>query len=168
MDIRATDQQYNPYRVFTRRQWSHLRDLIDNDGRYTPHPVGDLAEGLAVIQYTGGTTGSPKGAMLTHANLTAACSLYMEIMTRSGPDSLREGEGLWIVPCEAVHTFAMRFAIDLVYLDRHHRVVKTRSNVRPWRISGSLRAHSVLELAAGVIEQTRTAPGDRLKLEFRS
>jgi long-chain acyl-CoA synthetase len=69
-----------------------FRDLVDNDGRYTPHPLGDLAEALAVIQYTGGTTGSPKGAMLTHANLTAACSLYMEIMTRSGPDSLREGE----------------------------------------------------------------------------
>jgi long-chain acyl-CoA synthetase len=67
-------------------------DLIDNDGRYRAHPLGDLKEALAVIQYTGGTTGSPKGAMLTHANLTAACSLYMEVMTRSGPDSLREGE----------------------------------------------------------------------------
>src|SRR5215469_14869325 len=83
-----------------------------------------------------------------------------------GRESLLDGEGLWIVPCEAVHTFAMRFAIDLVYLDRHHRVVKTRSNVRPWRISGALRAHSVLELAAGVIEQTQTAPGDHLRLEF--
>ena len=69
-----------------------FRDLIDNDGRYTAHPLGDLTEALAVIQYTGGTTGTPKGAMLTHANLTAACSLYMEVMTRSGPDSLRVGE----------------------------------------------------------------------------
>ena len=54
-----------------------FRDLIDNDGRYQAHPLGDLTEALAVIQYTGGTTGTPKGAMLTHANLTAACSLYM-------------------------------------------------------------------------------------------
>src|SRR5271169_3531385 len=69
-----------------------FRDLIDNDGRYNAHPLGDLTEALAVIQYTGGTTGTPKGAMLTHANLTAACSLYMEVFTRSGPDSLREGE----------------------------------------------------------------------------
>src|SRR3954452_8284048 len=83
-----------------------------------------------------------------------------------GRDSLCKGEGLWIVPCEAVHTFAMRFAIDLVYLDRRHRVVKTRSNVRPWRISASLRAHSVLELAVGVIQQTRTVPGDHLQMEF--
>src|SRR5271166_432717 len=57
---------------------SHMafRDLLDNDGRFEAHPLGDPAEALAVIQYTGGTTGSPKGAMLTHANLTAACAIY--------------------------------------------------------------------------------------------
>src|SRR5271156_6660632 len=59
-----------------------FRNLIDNDGRYQAHPLGDLTEALAVIQYTGGTTGTPKGAMLTHANLTAACSLYTEVATR--------------------------------------------------------------------------------------
>src|SRR5208337_2337177 len=69
-----------------------FRDLLDNDGRYLPHDLGDPAEAVAVIAYTGGTTGSPKGAMLTHANLTVACSLYREVFTRSGPDSLREGE----------------------------------------------------------------------------
>jgi long-chain acyl-CoA synthetase len=45
-------------------------DLIDNDGAVTAHPV-DPAADIAVLQYTGGTTGTPKGAMLTHANLTA-------------------------------------------------------------------------------------------------
>jgi long-chain acyl-CoA synthetase len=68
-----------------------FRDLIDNDGDYRVHPLGALADELAVIQYTGGTTGSPKGAMLTHANLTAACSLYTEVMTR-GEQGLRAGE----------------------------------------------------------------------------
>lgn len=48
-------------------------ELIDNDGRYQPHPVADPADCIAVLQYTGGTTGLPKGAMLTHANLSAAC-----------------------------------------------------------------------------------------------
>ena len=42
---------------------------------------------------------------------------------------------------------------------------KTRSNVGPWRLSGCLRAHSVLELAAGSIRETQTMPGDRLSLE---
>jgi long-chain acyl-CoA synthetase len=68
-----------------------FRDLIDNDSRYQAHPLGALTEELAVIQYTGGTTGSPKGAMLTHANLTAACSLYTEVLG-GGEDGLRVGE----------------------------------------------------------------------------
>ncbi|HEX6958577.1 MAG TPA: long-chain fatty acid--CoA ligase [Ferrovibrio sp.] len=56
----------------------HIRfsELIANDGRYTPHPVKDPAEEVAVLQYTGGTTGQPKGAMLTHGNLTATVQMY--------------------------------------------------------------------------------------------
>ena len=84
-----------------------FRDLIDNDGRYNVHPLGDLTEDLAVIQYTGGTTGTPKGAMLTHANLTAACSLYMEIMTRSGPELAARGRGaLSLHPAAIPYLFA--------------------------------------------------------------
>jgi uncharacterized protein len=81
-----------------------------------------------------------------------------------GREMLAAGEGLWIVPCEAVHTFGMQFPIDLVYLDRDKRVKKIRSNVRPLRISACLSAHSVLELASGSIDTTGTRPGD--KLEF--
>lgn len=81
-----------------------------------------------------------------------------------GRERLADGEGLWIVPCEAVHTFWMRFAIDLVYLDRKHRVLKVRTNVGPWRMSICLRAHSVIELAAGTISATGTARGDALQM----
>ncbi len=52
--------------------------LIDNDGAPTRHPVADPAQTIAVLQYTGGTTGLPKGAVLTHANLTAAVSQCMQ------------------------------------------------------------------------------------------
>ena len=80
-----------------------------------------------------------------------------------GRNGLEAGEGLWIKPCEAVHTFGMRFAIDLVYLDRAYRVRKVRSGVRPWRMSACLSAHSVLELPAGTIEATHTQRGDRVE-----
>jgi uncharacterized protein len=83
-----------------------------------------------------------------------------------GRRELRPGEGLWIRPCEAVHTFAMHFPIDLVYLDRELRVKKVRSAVPPWRLSACLTAHSVLELASGTIRGTHTKPGDRI--EFSS
>jgi len=52
--------------------------LLDNDGRFTSHPLGALTEEVAVIQYTGGTTGTPKGAMLTHANITSASHQLLE------------------------------------------------------------------------------------------
>jgi long-chain acyl-CoA synthetase len=83
-----------------------FRDLIDNDGRYQAHPLGDLTEALAVIQYTGGTTGTPKGAMLTHANLTAACSLYTEVATR-GEEGLRIGEERVLCVLPLFHIYSL-------------------------------------------------------------
>ena len=82
-----------------------------------------------------------------------------------GRNGLAEGEGLWIIPCESVHTFFMRFAIDLVYLDRKRRVRKVRSGVGPWRLSACISAHSVLELAAGTVRSTGTQRGDSLEFE---
>ncbi|MGA2156902.1 MAG: DUF192 domain-containing protein [Bryobacteraceae bacterium] len=78
---------------------------------------------------------------------------------------LNAGEGLWIVPCPSVHTFFMKFAIDLVYLDKHRRVRKVRHAVPPWRVSGCIWAHSVLELPAGSVAETGTQPGDQLSIE---
>jgi uncharacterized protein len=81
-----------------------------------------------------------------------------------GRSELRQGEGLWIVPCESVHTIGMQFAIDLIYLDRNKRVRKLRSSVGAWRMSACLTAHSVLELPSGTIERTETRAGDQLEL----
>jgi hypothetical protein len=81
-----------------------------------------------------------------------------------GRDGLAVGEGLWIAPCESVHTFFMRFPIDLVYLDREKRIKKARSAVGPWRLSACLSAHSILELPAGTIRETRTERGDTLEI----
>ena len=64
--------------------------LLDNDGKFQVHPLGDLKDAIVVLQYTGGTTGLPKGAMLTHANLSAACAQYIE-STKGNPPILTEG-----------------------------------------------------------------------------
>lgn len=80
-----------------------------------------------------------------------------------GRNGLGPGEGLWIVPCESVHTFGMRFAIDLVYVDRKLRVRKVRSGVAPWRMSACLSAHSVIELASGAAIESKTQVGDQLE-----
>ena len=81
-----------------------------------------------------------------------------------GREELPIGEGLWITPCESVHTFFMQFAIDLVYLDRNLLVKKVKRSVAPWRLSACLSAHSVLELPVGTIAATETKTGDRIEL----
>lgn len=75
------------------------------------------------------------------------------------------GDGLWIVPCESVHTFFMKFPIDLVYLDKKKVVRKVRHAVPAWRLSACLTAHSILELPAGVAAATGTAVGDQLEIQ---
>lgn len=80
--------------------------------------------------------------------------------------ALETDEGLWIVPCNSIHTFFMRFAIDAVFLDREQRIVRIYSNMKPWRISWThFSAHSVLELASGVAGQMLLERGQQLKFE---
>jgi uncharacterized membrane protein (UPF0127 family) len=79
-------------------------------------------------------------------------------------DHLDPGQGLWIVPCESVHSFFMRFAIDLVYLDRNKKVRKVRHRMVPWRLSACLTAHSILELPAGSVAASGTEKGDQLEI----
>lgn len=79
--------------------------------------------------------------------------------------NLPAGEGLWIAPCEGIHTFRMRFAIDVLFLDRRRKVLKIRHEMGRGRISLCLRAHSVLELPAGTAKATGTVEGDQLEFE---
>jgi uncharacterized membrane protein (UPF0127 family) len=78
---------------------------------------------------------------------------------------LAPGEGLWIVPCEAVHTFRMKFPIDVLFLDKKRKILKVRSRMPRSRMAICLRAHSVLELPSGTCERTGTVRGDQLELE---
>ena len=78
---------------------------------------------------------------------------------------LLPGQGLWIVPCEAVHTIGMKFPIDVVFLSKKKRVMKIRKDMGRWRFAISIFAHSVLELPAGTLEESGTVPGDQLEFE---
>jgi uncharacterized membrane protein (UPF0127 family) len=78
-------------------------------------------------------------------------------------DQLEDGGGLWIAPCEAIHTFGMKLPIDVVFLDRDLHVTKLVPLLGPNRLSFSISAHSVLELKAGAIERSAIGVGDRLR-----
>jgi uncharacterized membrane protein (UPF0127 family) len=79
------------------------------------------------------------------------------------------GGGLWIRPCRGVHTLAMRFPIDVVYLDRAGTVVHVEHDLRPWRFAPvRMRAASVLELPRHTAASTGTALGDRIEIKMRA
>lgn len=80
-----------------------------------------------------------------------------------GRSSLESGQGLLIEPCSSVHTAFMRFTIDVVYVDRSGKVIKTSPEMRPFRLGGVFRTScSVIELPKGTIAATGTVAGDEL------
>lgn len=80
-----------------------------------------------------------------------------------GRDGLAEGHALVIAPSNAVHTFRMRFPIDVVFVARDGRVLKVREDVRPGRITASWRGFAVVELAAGSSGRVRLQHGHVLR-----
>lgn len=113
--------------------------LLDNPGDFTAHPLADPAATLAVLQYTGGTTGAPKGAMLTHANLTASCSQLQAILD----ESLQVGQERVLAVLPPFHIYALminmlfsvrmaaevylhpRFDAETVLREIHHNRITT-------------------------------------------
>jgi len=83
----------------------------------------------------------------------------------TGPANFPPGCGLLLSPSRGIHTFAMRFPIDALYLDANRFVVHLEENLRPWRIAPvKLAAVEVLELPAGTIRESTTALGDRIEI----
>jgi uncharacterized protein len=79
--------------------------------------------------------------------------------------SFSAGRGLWLVPSRGVHTFAMRFPIDVLYLDRDKTVVHLEQNLKPWRMAPvRMNAISILELPENTLGSTRTAVGDVIEI----
>ncbi len=86
------------------------------------------------------------------------------LLSRSG---LEPGEALWIVPSRGVHTWGMRFTIDVVALDEAGTVIDCVSDLRPWRVRLQRRGTvGVLELPAGTLAASKTNVGDQILIEL--
>jgi len=81
-----------------------------------------------------------------------------------GRRSLDTGSALILAPCNGVHTFFMKFAIDIVFVSRPGRVLKIRADCRPWRLAFTRGAFAVIELPAGGAASSALAVGDELEL----
>ena len=98
-------------------------------------------------------------------DLLLAESLLSRMKGLLGRRALASGEGLWIRPCKGVHTFGMRFPIDLLFLDRELRVIAVTRDLAPNRLTRiHMKAASVLELPSGMAASTTTVVGDQLSV----
>ena len=77
--------------------------------------------------------------------------------------TLPTGEGLLIERTQSIHMFFMRYPIDVVFVDRQAKVIRTVTGLRPWRVIWWARgARDCLELPVGAVEASGTVRGDQL------
>lgn len=99
--------------------------------------------------------------------LCRRCEIADSPLTRMkgllGKAAIADDEGM-LLGTSSIHTYFMRFPIDLVFLDGNFVVVRTVSSLKPWRIAIDRRARSVVELAAGVVERSGIEPGEQVSL----
>ena len=79
-----------------------------------------------------------------------------------GRDSMVQGSAIVIAPTNAIHTWFMRFDIDVAFVTKDGRILKIRHRLRPWRVFASMRAFAAIELPAGALESSGTESGDTL------
>ena len=105
--------------------------------------------------------------LATHLGVAQTHWSRLRGLLGASEDDFRNGRGLWIRPCRGVHTLAMSFPIDVVYLDSANTVLHVESNLQPWRFAPiRLKATSVLELPSHTIAETETALGDRIEIHM--
>jgi uncharacterized protein len=81
-------------------------------------------------------------------------------------DEFTRGAGLWISPCQGIHTIGMSFPIDVAYLDSSRRVLRVYRSLAPFRLAAlSFRTRSVVEFPEGTLSGSGTQPGDYLQFE---
>ncbi|MCB0308122.1 MAG: DUF192 domain-containing protein [Bdellovibrionales bacterium] len=83
-----------------------------------------------------------------------------------GSNNLAESSGLWLVPCKSIHTFFMKFTIDVIFINSNSVVLGLYSKLPPYRLTKTFwSAHSAIELPAGVIQHTLTKIGHHLRIQ---
>ncbi len=115
---------------------------------------------------TGFAFNRTRGAYLA-TRLSIADSHWSRLRGLMGADSAAfgAGSGLWIFPSHGIHTFVMRFPIDVAYLDKRKTIIYIAHNLRPWRMAPvKMKTSSVLELPGDTLKATGTTIGDEIEI----
>lgn len=113
-------------------------------------------------------TNSTRGTLVGDCIRVAETGLT-RVVGLLGERDLLPGDGLLILPSQGVHTWGMKFPIDIAVLDGEWKVIAIRRNMRPFRITGLFwNAAAVLELPSGVMDSTSTVVGDAIEFSHTS
>lgn len=96
--------------------------------------------------------------------LRSADTFWKRLRGLLGTRELPAGNALMLRPCNGVHMFGMRYALDLLFVDERDVVVETVESLAPGRIKSCRRAAYVVELPCGAVQSSRTVPGDKVKM----
>jgi len=106
------------------------------------------------------------GTVLVCDRCCIAESFISRFVGLLGRSELSTGDGLWLRPSSGIHTFGMRFVIDVVALDKNVRVVALIREMPPWRVAIlPWKTRSALELASGEIVRRGLSIGDLLYVD---
>lgn len=94
--------------------------------------------------------------------LYLADSFWERLRGLLGTKQLPDNTGLLLMRCNSIHMFFMRYALDIVYVDRNFQIVKLVHNIKPWQISGCWKAAHTIEVPVGTI----SALGWKLNMEL--
>lgn len=98
-------------------------------------------------------------------NLMVADSIFARMKGLLGLTSFPKGSGIWLKPCKGVHTLGMKFAIDVIFMDRENRVIKIIKELKPNRITAIYSgAATVLELPAYTASESGLSTGDVIEM----
>jgi uncharacterized membrane protein (UPF0127 family) len=106
-----------------------------------------------------------KNGVVVVRRVEVATTILGRLIGLLGRRDLPAGHAVYLAPCNCIHTFFMRFPLDVVFLGRSLEVRRVVRNVPPWRVvGGSLAARGVVEMAAGWLPRDALAAGDRVRL----
>jgi uncharacterized membrane protein (UPF0127 family) len=110
------------------------------------------------------TAGEPGCTLATGAGV--ADTPLRRMVGLLGRSALPDGDGLVLGRCRCIHTWFMRFPIDVVFVDRRGRIVHLCHRLRPYRLAwGGLAAETTIELPAGTLRAARVAAGSPVRIE---
>lgn len=99
-------------------------------------------------------------------DMQIADTFFSRLKGLLGTNSLPLGRGLVIRPCNSVHTWGMRYPLDVLFVDKNNVVLKVVCGMSPGRIAWCTKSAYVVELPAGTVVKANIEQGDSLRLSF--